>query len=187
MQRRPILAAAAVLAVCVALAAGVIIGARSSDGTASASPAETSVDVGFARDMQVHHAQAVDMSMTVRDAVDATADPELRTVAADIMLTQQQQIGQMYGWLSAWGRTQAGDGPMALMGGAHPTASPAHAADHGAAHARSDASSMPGMASDAELDRLSRLVGRKAALLPAVDDPAPPGRGHDGGGGRRRR
>lgn len=34
---------------------------------AASAPAETSADVGFARDMAVHHQQAVEMSFIVRD------------------------------------------------------------------------------------------------------------------------
>jgi len=66
----------------------------------NAAPAEASAAAGFARDMQTHHAQAVQMSMLVRDR---TTDPDVRTLAYDIALTQQQQIGQMYAWLVRWG------------------------------------------------------------------------------------
>ena len=43
----------------------------------------TSAAAGFLRDMQVHHAQAVDMAMTIRDISD---DPDLRRLAYDIAL-----------------------------------------------------------------------------------------------------
>lgn len=79
-----------------------------------AGPGETSADVGFARDMMIHHAQAVDMAVLVRDR---TEDPEMRQLALDILLTQQAQIGQMQGWLTAWGYPIARVGPaMEWMG-----------------------------------------------------------------------
>jgi uncharacterized protein (DUF305 family) len=47
--------------------------------------------------MMVHHAQAVEMAEIVRDR---TENPQTRTLATDIALTQQAQIGQMQGWLA---------------------------------------------------------------------------------------
>jgi uncharacterized protein (DUF305 family) len=63
-------------------------------------PVNSSVEAGFARDMSTHHAQAVAMALSVRDL---TGDAEIRTIATDVILTQQSQIGQMRGWLDAWG------------------------------------------------------------------------------------
>ena len=54
-------------------------------------PGTNSADAGFARDMQVHHSQAVEMSRIVRDQTD---DVVIRTIAYDIAMTQQHQIGQ---------------------------------------------------------------------------------------------
>lgn len=65
----------------------------------SSAPGENSPEAGFARDMMMHHAQAVDMATLLRDR---TEDPEMRQLALDIMLTQQAQIGQMQGWLAVW-------------------------------------------------------------------------------------
>src|SRR5262245_60788609 len=63
-------------------------------------PRERSAEVGFARDMATHHAQAVNLATLLRDRSD---DEEMRQLALDIMLTQQAQIGQMQGWLAVWG------------------------------------------------------------------------------------
>jgi uncharacterized protein (DUF305 family) len=63
-------------------------------------PGEGSAEVGFARDMIVHHAQAVEMALLLYDR---TENDALRAIAADIMLGQQAQIGQMQGWLILWG------------------------------------------------------------------------------------
>jgi uncharacterized protein (DUF305 family) len=63
-------------------------------------PTEGSVEAGFARDMSVHHAQAVAMAEQIRSR---TTDPDLRILADDIALGQQGQIGIMTGWLNEWG------------------------------------------------------------------------------------
>ena len=76
-------------------------------------PLENSAEVRFARDMRAHHEQAVDMSLRV---LRRTNDPELRLFATDILLTQQNQAGQMTAWLALWGRPQSGaEAPMAGM------------------------------------------------------------------------
>jgi len=77
-------------------------------------PAADSVDVGFARDMSLHHEQAVVMAGLIYDRTD---DPAIRTLAFDILTTQQGQIGIMSGWLDAWGLPWTSSGPrMAWMG-----------------------------------------------------------------------
>jgi uncharacterized protein (DUF305 family) len=68
-----------------------------------ARPGEASVEAGFARDMSVHHAQAVAMAEAIRDR---TSDPDLKLLATDIALGQQGQIGRMSGWLDEWGLNQ---------------------------------------------------------------------------------
>ncbi len=104
-------------------------------------PGPDSPEVGFARDMMTHHAQAVDMATLLRDRTD---DPALKQFALDIMLTQQGQIGQMRGWLDTWGYPVANTGPaMAWMG--MPTTG-----------------RMPGMATPEELNRLRNLSGEEA-------------------------
>jgi uncharacterized protein (DUF305 family) len=74
-------------------------------------PADDSPAAGFAWDMMVHHAQAVEMAEIVRDRTD---NPQIRTLATDIALTQQARIGQMQGWLAVWGLPPTGaEKPMA--------------------------------------------------------------------------
>lgn len=129
----------------VALAVGMFwFGRASVVGTV---PDSTSADAGFLRDMQTHHAQAVEMAMLVRDR---SADPAIRTIAYDIALAQSQQAGVMYGWLEQWGLDQYGT-PMAWM----------HDADAHAGHAAPDvAAPMPGMATP---DQLAGLEGASGA------------------------
>ena len=98
-------------------------------------PGEGSAEAGFARDMMVHHAQAVQMAEIVRDR---THSDDIRLLALDISLTQQAQIGIMQGWLQVWGLPITGTKPaMAWMG--HPMDGP-----------------MPGMASPEEIALLSK-------------------------------
>jgi uncharacterized protein (DUF305 family) len=111
---------------------------------ASQSPGNDSAEAGFARDMIVHHAQAVQMAEVIRDK---TKSDSMRLLASDISLTQQAQIGIMQGWLGAWGLPITGSEPaMAWMG--HPTDGP-----------------MPGMATPDELDRLFKLPPDRAGVL----------------------
>lgn len=88
----------------------------------NSAPAEDSIEAGFARDMAVHHAQAVEMSEIIRQRTD---DSELRLLATDITLTQQAQIGMISGWLAAWGlnQTRTGQPPMAWSGMSMPLGS----------------------------------------------------------------
>lgn len=125
-------------------------------------PADDSPEAGFARDMQVHHAQAVEMSLIVREK---SSDPTLRAMAYDVITSQQQQIGQMYAWLESWGLPQTSSrAPMAWMSGMEHS---------GMADMPSGSTSMtmlpdgrmPGMASTADLARLKAAHGRSAEVL----------------------
>lgn len=91
-------------------------------------PGDDSAEAGFARDMSVHHAQAVEMAELIRPR---TEDPELRQLATDIVLTQQAQIGRISGWLDVWGLRATGtQPPMAWMGmGGQPVIGMASQAD----------------------------------------------------------
>ena len=103
-RRLPTVAVVILVAAVVGVAGLVAGSALTSAGERVSRPAEGSAEAGFARDMQAHHAQAVEMSTMVRDG---TEDPEVRSLALDILLTQQQQAGQMYGWLEQWDLPQA--------------------------------------------------------------------------------
>ncbi|MDX2376834.1 DUF305 domain-containing protein [Microbacterium sp. LRZ72] len=126
----------------------------------AAAPTSDSAEAGFARDMQVHHAQAVEMAMSLYQRTD---DPELRVLAYDIATAQSAQIGQMYSWLVGWGVPPVGDTTMAWM-------TPVEGHDHGGT-----ASGEPltgeqmraamGMASDAELDAFENASGTAADCM----------------------
>jgi len=139
MTRRYVLIAAVVAAV--ALAAASFLFGRLSVGESAARP--TAVDVGFARDMAVHHQQAVLMSELLRER---GSDAELKAIAVDMVLTQTNQVGQMQGWLALWGEPFATDEPpMRWMGGSH-------------AHHAADAP-MTGMATQEQLNSLEGASG----------------------------
>src|SRR5215203_6643684 len=128
------------LAVVAVLAGGVALALL----FASQPPSNDSAEAGFARDMIVHHGQAVQIAEIVRDR---TQSDSMRLLAADISLTQQGQIGIMQGWLQVWGLPITGEKPaMAWMG--HPT--------NGL---------MPGMATPEEITRLSQLPPDRADVL----------------------
>jgi uncharacterized protein (DUF305 family) len=123
-------------------------------------PGDDSAEAGFARDMATHHAQAVEMGFIIRDA---THDAPLRSLAADIIVTQSAQRGMFMSWLQQWGLPQASKGPrMAWMGSAG-------ANDPMASMPGMDGMTglplMAGMASAAELDTLRHATGRDAEVL----------------------
>ncbi|SDY58780.1 DUF305 domain-containing protein [Herbiconiux ginsengi] len=157
---------AAVLVAVVAFAAGWLAAPR------TATPSDTSVEAGFARDMQQHHDQAVQMAMIVREQTD---DPDIRQLAYDIATTQAQQSGQMYAWLNSWNLPQASSQP-AMTWMTQPTLSGAgsDSHEHGGVSATTGAidssgmkpgDPMPGMASADDLARLSQLTGVDAERL----------------------
>lgn len=113
------------------------------------SPSTTSAEAGYARDMQTHHDQGVEMALTIRDRTD---DEAIRSLAYDIATTQAHQSGQLYGWLTQWNLPQAGV-PMAWMAGGH--------GHEGGA----DGAAMPGMATPAQLEELRAADGDDAERL----------------------
>ena len=113
-------------------------------GTESEAPGESSAEAGFARDMMVHHAQAVEMAEIVREK---TESQDIKILARDIALTQQAQIGMMQGWLQVWGLPPTSTEPaMSWMG--HPTEG-----------------RMPGMASPQEISELQKASPEEAEVL----------------------
>ena len=64
-------------------------------------PTIASADIAFVQNMTVHHSQAVEMATYLYER---TSDAGLKTMAYDIMLSQQGQIGMMQGWLELWGQ-----------------------------------------------------------------------------------
>ncbi|MFB0835439.1 DUF305 domain-containing protein [Arthrobacter halodurans] len=122
-------------------------------------PTELSADAGFARDMQTHHNQAVQLSLIVRDRTDNEA---VRSIAYDIATTQAQQSGQMFAWLRLWGLPQTGDRPAMAWMEDMVTEDAASHAGHGT---QDHGMSSMGMASAADIERLSAANGTAADRL----------------------
>ncbi|TFB80845.1 DUF305 domain-containing protein [Terrimesophilobacter mesophilus] len=124
-------------------------------------PNNTSAEAGFARDMQLHHQQAVEMSMIVRDATD---DPDIRLLAFDIALAQQQQVGQMFSWLTVWGLPQAASEPSMTWMVRPGRSGTGH--NHGAdGEAHIPGQPMPGLATDEQMAELRAATGVEAEKL----------------------
>ncbi|MFF1275953.1 DUF305 domain-containing protein [Streptomyces marokkonensis] len=138
-------------AATVLVAAGAITYAVAGDeGPSDAVPSADSADAGFARDMAVHHQQAVEMSYIVRDRTD---DEEVRRLAYDIAQTQANQRGMLLGWLDLWELPKvSADPPMTWMG-------------MGDAASGKDGALMPGMATNGEMKRLGSLDGKQAEVF----------------------
>jgi len=119
-------------------------------------PVPNAADAGFARDMQVHHAQAVEMAMTIYRE---TQDDEVRALSYDIATGQAAQRGEMFDWLVQWNLPQTGD-LMAWMSGSddHEHAAPSDASDE-------DVLARMGMASDEELAQLDAATGTAADCM----------------------
>ncbi|MEV0317936.1 DUF305 domain-containing protein [Streptomyces sp. NPDC050658] len=138
-------AAAAVLA-----AGGITAAVAATDGPDGTQiPASASADAGFARDMAIHHQQAVEMSYIVRDR---TKNEEIRRLAYDIAQTQANQRGMLLGWLDLWELPKVSEGaPMEWMG-------------MGDMPPGEDGALMPGMATNKELADLGKLNGKAAEI-----------------------
>jgi len=132
----------------------------------ASAPSTTSVEAGFARDMQTHHNQAVEMALIIRDSSD---DPDLRLLAYDIATSQGQQSGQMYAWLATWNLSQAEAEPsMTWMSRPPITGGDAHEGMGMSTAEPSDhepGGVMPGMATLDQVNELRSLTGVDAEKL----------------------
>ena len=113
-------------------------------GDSNSELAHSEVDTGFLQDMREHHEQGVYMSFVYRALPDI--DPGLSTVAASIVIGQNQEIGRMVQMLRMFGEPEANEGDTAMAWMGMPV----------------DRGQMPGMASESDLDQLATLSGREA-------------------------
>ena len=135
----------AVTALVIAGTVGWLVATRSSSVS---TPSDSSIDVGFVRDMSTHHQQAITMATYTENNSDSTA---IKAVAYDIESSQSVQLGMMVGWLQQWGVSRNTDSPMAWMAGHQH-----HIGSNGL---------MPGMATPAQLSRLQTLHGTALDIL----------------------
>jgi uncharacterized protein (DUF305 family) len=149
---------AVVLVALLALTGTFALG-RLSVGPVTPTPTTDSAAAGFLRDMQVHHAQAVEMALLVRDRTD---DATVRQIAYDIAVSQASQAGSMYGLLDAWSLPQLSGQPAMTW-----TELPVIDGSDGGGHQMDPAApgGMPGMATAAEIDELEAASGEEAVRL----------------------
>lgn len=137
-------AAAAALALTLALTAA--CGGEEPAGDASEASAPESrhnqADVGFAQDMLVHHAQALDM---VELTEGRPLEPDVRRLASDIEAAQAPEIETFTDWLEMWDERvpHAGMDGMDGMQGTEDM----EGSDH----------DMPGMMTSGQMDRLTEV------------------------------
>ena len=147
---------AAVLVIVAAFAAG------SLSRPVVTAPSTTSAEAGFARDMQTHHGQAVEMSLIVRDLTD---DEDVRLLAYDIATSQSQQAGQMAGWLNVWNVPQTSPEAEMTWMSRPPLKGVSHEgmSEMGTGETAHDpGSAMPGMATAEQLASLKAATGVEA-------------------------
>jgi uncharacterized protein (DUF305 family) len=146
--RRTLLGVIAVAVLVLAGTLGWVLGDHSSSSPSSGSAKASAVDIGFAQDMATHHIQAVTMAGYERDF---TSDSGLKVLATDIETSQNFQVGEFQGWLDQWGASRNNPHPMAWMGHQHMALGP-----NGL---------MPGMATPAQMNKLTSLHGRALDIL----------------------
>lgn len=110
------------------------------------------VDSGFLQDMRIHHEQAITMAIVYRGIAAADREPldsTLRTIALEIHMSQGVEVGRIVQLLRLFGEAETNESGqvMAWMGHAMPM------------------DKMPGLASDADLDRLHAARGAEADRL----------------------
>ena len=112
-------------------------------GSAQDADLPNEADIGFCRDMAIHHAQALVMCQRVlgRDTGDL-----VQAAAAEVLQNQAIEIGYMRAWLADWGEsTVPPEVVMGWMGANNGDGMPVGA--------------MPGYATNEELLELSQLSG----------------------------
>jgi uncharacterized protein (DUF305 family) len=116
-------------------------------GNNRAIPDPNRVDVGFLQDMRTHHEQAVNLSLYYLELPDTNA--ELRVIAREIVFGQSIEIGRMIQLLRLYGDAETNESDVAMTWMNEPT----------------PADRMPGLASDADIDKLLASSGKAADQL----------------------
>jgi uncharacterized protein (DUF305 family) len=116
-------------------------------GNNRAIPDPNSTDIGFLQDMRTHHEQAVYLGLYYLE--DAGTDPDLRDIAREIVFGQGIEIGRMIQLLRQFGATETNETDTAMTWMNEPT----------------PIDRMPGLASDADIDKLLASSGSAADQL----------------------
>lgn len=123
-------------------------------------PAIGPIDSGFARSMLLHHAQAIQMSMMMRDA----ASPEIQALAQSIIMKQTREMGVMEGWLTAWNEPVMLDGPP--MAWVENATNIRHLDDQlYQAQCKADGGAMAGVATPEQLEALKNATGTEKEII----------------------
>jgi uncharacterized protein (DUF305 family) len=118
------------------------------------------IDAGFARSMLLHHAQAIQMSMMMRDA----ASPEIQALAQSIIMKQTREMGVMEGWLTAWNEPVMLAGPP--MAWVEDAKNVRHLDDQlYQAQCKADGGAMAGVATPEQLEQLKNATGTEKEIL----------------------
>jgi uncharacterized protein (DUF305 family) len=112
------------------------------NNTAIADPNAT--DVGFLQDMRVHHEQAVQMSFIY--LADPDVDPNLSTIAREIVVGQNMEIGRMIQLLRDYGKPEVNETDLSMAWMSEPVAT----------------DRMPGLATQDDLQALAAATGLDA-------------------------
>ncbi|MGI5512309.1 DUF305 domain-containing protein [Streptomyces sp. CA-106131] len=150
------------LATVLAVVAVVAVLLRPAGNSTEAVPTQDSVDAGFARDMAIHHQQAVELSFIVRDR---TGDEDVRRLAYDVINTQANQRGMLLGWLDVWGLPKSSQEPPMSWMGHDMSGMKGMAGMNGMDYMPHDGSLMPGMATNTQMDQLRNATGKTAEIL----------------------
>jgi len=148
------------LAIAVLLAGAAMFAAGRLTAPVPQTPGDTSPEAGFARDMQVHHIQGVELAMMMRDR---STDIDMRRLGYDMATTQAQQAGQLYGWLVEWGLGQFGS-ELPMMWMMRPGRS-GTVMDMEPGQTMSRGSLMPGMATPEQMAQLEAASGVEAERI----------------------
>lgn len=116
-------------------------------GERNAVPDPNETDIGFLQDMRAHHEQAVAMAFAF--LAKPGVDPNLQTVAYEIVQGQQLEIGRMIQLLRDYGKPEANESGIGMAWMHQPV----------------PLDRMPGLASEADLDALELTTGDDANAL----------------------
>ena len=116
-------------------------------GNNRAIPDPNATDIGFLQDMRTHHEQAVYLGLYYLELKDT--DRDLRDIAREIVFGQSIEIGRMIQLLRQFGATETNESDVAMTW-----------MNESTPHDR-----MPGLASDADIDKLLASSGTAADQL----------------------
>lgn len=116
-------------------------------GNNSAIPDPNATDVGFLQDMRVHHEQAVQMSFIYLN--DDDVDVNLATIAREIVVGQNMEIGRMIQLLRDYGKPEVNETDLSMSWMGEPVAT----------------DRMPGLATQDDLQSLADASGHAADVM----------------------